>query len=262
MPVITSHQPGMVCWTDLSTTDVAGAKRFYNGLFGWNTVDQPIPDDGVYVMASLGGQPVAAMSQIDEESKRQGVPPHWNTYFAVARVDEIAARVVPAGGKLVDPPFDVMDVGRMCVAQDPSGAVFCLWEAKKHIGAGRMGEHGTLAWAELMTRDPEACRDFYRQLFGFTAQPMKTPRGEYTVFNVGGKGSCGMMPMSPQAPKETPSYWTVYFAANDCDVVAQAAQRLGGKLHVMPTDIPDVGRFAVLNDPQGAFFAIIQPKPM
>jgi len=259
MPVITKHTPGMLCWTDLSAKDVNAAKRFYTELLGWKTQDTPMPDGTVYVMAQKGGQDVAAMSAMSKEQQQQGMPPMWNSYFAVESADEVAKKIGEAGGKLLAPPFDVMDVGRMCVAQDPSGAVFSLWQAKKHIGASRMNEPGALCWTELETSNLDACRGFYTKVFGWAVETMPMPEGPYVVFKDGGQSVCGMMAMSKNTPKGTPSHWTVYFAVQSCDGTVDKAKKLGANVVVPPTDIPNVGRFAMMFDPQGAFFAVLQP---
>jgi predicted enzyme related to lactoylglutathione lyase len=84
---------------------------------------------------------------------------------------------------------------------------------------------------------------------------------EYTEFSVNGQPSIGMMPMPPQVPAEVPSYWMPYFQVANVDEGAAKAKSLGGTVVVPPSNIPDAGRFSVLNDPQGAMFAIFAPKP-
>jgi len=261
MSEITKHAPGMLCWTDLTTRDVNAAKRFYPELLGWSTRDTPMPEGGVYVMAQQGGKDVAAISAMTKEQQKQGMPPMWNSYFAVTNADEVAKKIVAAGGKLLAEPFDAMDAGRMCIAQDPSGAMFSLWQAKKHLGAGRMNEPGALCWTELETSNVDACRGFYTKVFGWKTETRQMAEGPYVVFSAGEKQVCGMMACSKNTPKGTPSHWTVYFAVKGCDDTVEKAKKLGAKIVVPPADIPDVGRFAMMFDPQGAFFAVLQPSP-
>lgn len=258
MTEMTKHEPGMLCWADLATSDPAGARRFYGALFGWDLRDDPFPG-GVYTQALIGGKPVAAMSAMQPELAKQGVPPHWNAYIAVTSADEIAKKAAAAGGKVVAGPFDVMEQGRMAVLQDPTGAMLSVWQPAKHIGAGRVNEPRTLCWAELMTRDTRTAGDFYAKVFGWTREEM--PGMNYTVFNVGDRGAVGMM----ETPKEAagiPPVWSVYFAVTDCDRTVAETQRLGGQVFMPPKDIPEIGRFAVLGDPQGAAFCILQPAQM
>ena len=153
-------------------------------------------------------------------------------------------------------PFDVMDVGRMAVIQDPQGAVVAVWQARKHVGAGVLDEPGALCWTELMTTDTNAASRFYTGLFGWTAEAMPMGPAAYTLFKRGEKSAGGMMAIAPEMGPMPPS-WLGYFAVVDCDESVAKAIMLGGKVAVSPTDVPGVGRFSVLHDPQGATFAIV-----
>ena len=135
MAEFSSHAPGTFSWAELATTDQTGGVQFYRSLLGWEVNEQPIGPDGVYTMFTLRGREVAAAYTMRPEERQHGAPPHWNLYVTVASVDESAKKAESLGAKVLAPPFDVMDVGRMAVLQDPTGAVFQLWEAKKHIGA-------------------------------------------------------------------------------------------------------------------------------
>lgn len=257
MPQMKDFKQGMFCWSDLATTDVAGAKRFYGELLGWSFDDVPIGEGSFYSMARKGGQDVAAAASMQAEQRKQGVPPYWNAYIATENVDASAKKAEQLGGKVVAPPFDVMDAGRMSVVQDPTGAMVSLWQPKRHKGAGLMGEPGALAWFELMTTDPAKAQDFYTKLAGWTAKTQDMGDMKYTVASVGEDMVAGMM---KSQDANVPSNWLIYFAVADCDASAAKAKQLGGSTHVPPTDIPGVGRFSVLRDPQGAWFGILQFK--
>jgi len=257
MPQVKGFKQGMFNWTDLSTTDVAGAKRFYGELFDWNFEDMPISEGHTYSMARRGGQEVGAVSELMAEQRQQGVPPHWMAYIWVSDLDATAKQVEPLGGKVVVPPFDVLDVGRMCVLQDPTGAIVSLWQEQAHKGAGLMNEPGALSWVELMTPNTGKAQDFYTKLLGWRPTTQQMGDMKYTSFMVGETPVGGMMTSPPGAP---PS-WMVYFATADCDSTVAKAAKLGGKTEVPPTDIPGVGRFSVQQDPQGAYYALIQFEP-
>ncbi|HEY3449477.1 MAG TPA: VOC family protein [Myxococcales bacterium] len=262
MPDMKKHQPGMLCWADLATTDARGAKKFYGSLFGWEFDDQPIPGDGVYSMALLRGRSVAALSAMPPEPKSKGVPPHWNAYIAVKDLKKTAAKAKPAGGKLFAPPMDVMGQGLMAIVQDPSGALLCLWQPKKHPGAGVALEPNSLVWAELMTRDPKAARAFYKKVLGWSPKDMEMGEGfVYTVFNVGKKGAVGMMEMPPELQKQKmPSSWGVYFAVANAKATLAKVKKLGGKVLAPLHEAEGVGKFAPLMDPQGAVFHVLEPE--
>jgi uncharacterized protein len=250
----TKYDPGTFCWVELAAKDGAAAKRFYTSLFGWEVDDLPVPDGSVYTMLKKNGKQVGAMYQMGPH--QGGVPPHWNSYVSVASSDASAVKAKELGGKVILEPFDVLDAGRMAIVSDPTGAVFSLWEARRHIGAQLVNEPGAFCWNELYTTDPKKAADFYSALFGWTKDARHMDFGEYVIFEHGGRQMGGMM----QLPKEwaAPPHWHVYFAVDDCDRAVATATGLGAKVMVPPTDIENVGRFAMLTDPEGAGFAMIK----
>lgn len=256
MPVVERYETGMFSWADLATTDVMGAKGFYGELFGWKFEDLPAGDSGTYTMARRDGRDVGGLSGMMPGMREQGIPPHWTAYFSVEDVNMRAGKVEALGGKLIMPPFDVMNVGRMCIVEDPTGAKAALWQERGHQGASVKNEPGSLAWAELMTQDTAKAQPFYTQLLGWIADTRQMGPLRYTRFLVGETATAGMM----QAQSGMLSSWLVYFAVESCDRSVEQARRLGAKVQVPAEDIPGVGRFSVLQDPQGAFFAIIQLK--
>jgi uncharacterized protein len=257
MPEMKTYKRGMFNWVDLATTDLTAARRFYGELFGWSFVEVPMGGGGVYLMAQVRGKDVAGLGQQGPEERSQGIPPHWNSYSWVEDLEATAKQVEPLGGKLVAPPFDVLDAGRMCVVQDPSGAMLCLWEERKHKGAGLLGEPGALCWVELNTRDLAAARAFYTKLLGWGTKVGSMGPSEYVEFDVGGQAVGGMMELDPQAGN-VPPHWMPYLTVEDCDRSTERARGLGANVLVPPQDIPHVGRFSILQDPQGATLAIIR----
>jgi predicted enzyme related to lactoylglutathione lyase len=252
---VTKHVPGTFCWVELATSDGPAAKEFYTSLFGWSFQDNPMGDAGAYTMLQKNGKDVGALYQMGPEQK--GMPPHWGSYVAVENANDAAAHAKELGATVMLEPFDVMEHGRMAVIQDPTGAVFSLWEPKSHIGARLVNEPGSFCWNELYTTDPARAADFYMGLFAWTKDSKHTDMGEYVIFNFGGRNAAGMM----KIPKEwgpVPPHWMVYFAVDDCDRIVEKAKSLGARVTVPPTDIPEVGRFAMLTDPQGAGFAVIK----
>ena len=256
----TKYAPGTFCWTDLATTDQDAAKQFYGQLFGWSAVDYPVGEGVVYSMMQVDGKDVGAISPQPQQQRDAGVPPVWNSYVSVESADAAADRAQKLGATVHAPAFDVMDVGRMAVLQDPTGAVFQVWEPKKHIGAMITNEPGTLCWTELTTSDLRAAESFYTGLVGWTPKRSDPAAGmEYTEMSNQGQTGVGMMPKPPQLPPHVPSFWMPYFMVANVDASADKAKQLGGKLMVPPQDIEKIGRFSVVADPQGAVFAIFTP---
>jgi hypothetical protein len=255
MPARTKYEPGTPSWTDLMTPDPAAAKTFYASLFGWEFDDMPtdVPDSP-YTMITKGGKAVAGMARQFPDEAAQGIPPHWNTYVTVKDASASANEAKGLGANIFSDAMDVMDVGRMAVLADPAGAVFCLWEPKRHIGAELVNEHGTLTWNELITPDPEAVAPFYGDLFGWKAQTDDMGGGMmYTMLMLGDRPIGGAMkpPMDGIPPN-----WGVYFAVDDTDAVVDTATKGGASVLAEPNDIPP-GRMAVLSDPQGAVFSVL-----
>ena len=254
MAEVTRREPGQFCWPELATTDQPAAKAFYTSIFGWTTEDMPIGLGATYTMLKLRGLEVGAIYEQGKEEAGRDVPPHWNVYVSVVSADETAARARQLGAKVAAEPFDVTDAGRMAVVQDPSGASVCLWQGRRHMGARIVDEPGAMCWCELATTDPAPAGRFYSELFGWKLKPSG---GGYTEFQRAGLSVGGMMEITPDWGR-VPSHWLTYFAVAECDGTATKAQKLGAQARVPPRDVPNVGRFAVLIDPQGAHFAIIR----
>jgi predicted enzyme related to lactoylglutathione lyase len=251
------HAAGNFCWFELGTSDQNAAKEFYGGLFGWGFDDSPLPPEmgGVYTTLMKDDKKVGAMYQLGPHSG--DAPPNWMLYVNVDSADETAAKVAELGGETYGPPFDVMEHGRMVIFKDPTGATLSVWEPKAHPGADLVNAPGSACWSELATTDLKKAGAFYSNLFGWS---LKESSGDmpYTEFSNQGKAIGGMMPMSAMQIQGAPPFWSVYFAVEDCDAAAEKADGLGATLRVPPTDIPNVGRFAVIQDPQGAFFSIFE----
>ena len=137
MAEFTSHAPGTFCWAELATTDQKAGVAFYRALFGWDVNEPPIGPDEVYSMFTMRGKEVGAAYTMRPEERQTGAPPHWNLYVTVANVDESVKKAEALGAKVFAPPFDVMDVGRMAVLQDPTGAVFEVWQGEASTSARR-----------------------------------------------------------------------------------------------------------------------------
>jgi predicted enzyme related to lactoylglutathione lyase len=260
MSVTATHAPGTFSWADLGTSDPASAKRFYTGLFGWTFEDRPISEGEYYTMLMQDGKTVAALYAQQADERSAGIPPHWLSYINVESADRVSARAAELGATVLAPPFDVMEHGRMAVVQDPTGGVVALWEPRNYQGAGLLGEPGALCWNELCTHDPARAGAFYAELLGWARETMPMPGFEYTVFKRGDQPAGGMMAIQPEWGN-MPPHWEIYFAVTDCDETAASAPKLGGSVMKAPADIPGVGRFAVLRDPQGATFSVLQAKP-
>lgn len=250
----TSYEPGTPSWVDLATPDPAAAKEFYGALFGWQAQDAGPPEEtGGYAMFTLRGKNVAGVSPLMSEDQ----PAVWSTYVATDDADAVVARAKDAGGLPIVEPMDVMDAGRMAFVMHPAAGAIGVWQAGRHTGAELVNEPGTFTWSQLHTRDQDGAARFLGDVFGWTRQEF----GGMPMFNIGERGIATAMDMPPGTPDQVPPYWMAIFASADTDgTVAKAAER-GGQVLVEPFDIENVGRFAVLADPQGVAFGVITASP-
>jgi uncharacterized protein len=257
MANIDKHPAGSFCWIELHTTDQPAAKSFYDALFGWEANDMPMGPNDFYTIFKLQNRDAAAGCTLRPEERAQGVPAHWMIYITVEKADAAAVKAQQLGGTILAPAFDVMDAGRMAVIQDPTGALFCVWQPNKSNGIGIAGTSGTLCWADLSTPDPKRASDFYSGLFGWQiAADPKDPSGYLHIKN--GEHFIGGVPPASHRPPGVPPHWLAYFQADDVDTYASKARSMGATIRLAPMTMEGVGRMSVISDPQGATFAIFK----
>jgi predicted enzyme related to lactoylglutathione lyase len=253
----TSYTPGTPCWVDLSTPDIEAAEKFYGFIFGWEIPELPDSAEmGGYRRARREGGDVAGVMPLMQE----GQPPAWTTYFSVVDADATATAIVAKGGAQIAEPMEVGDYGRMALFTDPEGAFFGIWQPGTFAGAERVNEKGAIGWNELNTRDPEGAKAFYGVVFGWTADELDMGEmGTYVEWRLEGKRVGGMLDVRGRVPDEVPPHWLVYFGSLETDEAAEKIKELGGDVVFGPMDIP-AGSFAVVRDPFGAVFAVMQPS--
>jgi uncharacterized protein len=240
---------GKFVWHEQVSSDPKQAQDFYTQLFGWE-VEVWKPGEVDYPMIASAGQMHGGISKAMEGAP----PPHWLSHVRVENVDDTVEKAKAAGGTLAAGPFDMAEVGRMGIVGDPQGAYIGVFQPE-----GEMPQpEGVFVWAELGTSDANAAQRFYEQVFGWTTSDMGPDYGGYRIFNVGETGIAGLMQL-PDA--SIPPHWQPYVAVDDADATAAKATELGGSALADPMNVPEVGRIAVLRDPQGATFGIIKPEP-
>lgn len=255
MTKLETKQPlGMPSWVDLTTDDPDAARAFYGALFDW-TFDVGGPESGHYAMCKVDGRLVAGLGG---KPPGTSLPNAWTLYIAVDDLDTTCVKLAEAGGRVTLPAMQVMEAGKMAIAQEPTGGVFGMWQAGQHRGFQVRDEPGSFAWTELNTRDLARSQAFFEAVFGHRAEKLPGHETmEYRTLHIGEATAGGLMQMNEQWPAELPPHWMIYFAVADADAAVDKVKSLGGALHVPPFDTP-YGRIAVVSDPQKAIFSVVQ----
>ncbi len=277
MPERDRYIPGVPCWIDTNQPDPEAAVAFYSGLFDWSVENvMPAGSDAKYFIARIRGGDVAGIGPIPPGTSAAAT---WNTYIWVESADETATRVKDAGGSVLTEPGDVMEAGRAAVFSDLEGAVFCVWQPKRHRGAAIVNEAGSLNFNNLNTHDAQAAKSFYGSVFGWSTMPMGGGAEAWTLAGYGDHlelinpgtrermASVGAPPgfedvvatltPLPADDSDVPAHWSVTFATDDADATARKAGELGAQLLAPPFDAPWV-RMTIIADPQGATFIASQ----
>jgi predicted enzyme related to lactoylglutathione lyase len=249
------YEEGVFCWVDLMAHDIEAAKRFYSQLFGWELM--PTDEQMHYSNAMQSGQMVAGIGGMPPDMKAQGVPPMWNSYAWTDDAAKVEAAAREHGAKILMPTMQIAEFGSMMYFMDPTGAAVGVWQPGTHRGAGIVNKPNSLCWNELVTRDVDGAKTFYSKVMGWTYETMSMGEFDYNIVKVGERMNGGIMPMVGDMWEGIPPHWMVYFAVADADAIAAKCKQLGGDIKVPPTDM-QVGRFAVLSDPQGAVFSVLK----
>lgn len=242
---------GKFVWFEHVSANIDNARRFYDNLFGWTSEGLPMGGQ-TYHMIRNGAEGIAGY-----RTAPAGVPNHWMSYLSVADVDKTAKAAEAAGAKVLMPPTDFPPVGRGATLADPTGGAFSIWKGAD----GDRPDHdppviGDWCWNELTTPDDKKALAFYEKVFSYGHDSMEMgPQGTYYMLKVGDKMRGGLM-KSPMPG--VPAGWLPYVLVANCDASLAKAKQLGATECVGATDIPNMGRFAIVNDPTGAAIGIFQ----
>lgn len=245
---------GMPCWIELITTNLDKAREFYANLFDWEYETHSDPVSGEHVIALREGFPVASLRAASGD---QSI---WRLYLAAADCAEKVAEAESHGAVQTVPINTVPKVGRKAVLMGPSDAEFGLLEPEESWEFD-VGLPGTLMWAELVTIKAQTADTFFQDLFGYTAEQFGTEhRSDYSVWYLGEESVLARVSMIRDFITEsTHPHWLLYLGVDaeiGTDELVRTAIANGGRVRVDPYD-SSIGRMAVLRDPTGARFAVI-----
>lgn len=242
---------GEFCWVELSTPDKASALAFYAELFRWTAHELELGLKGEpfsYALVRSDGRDVAAVYQMLAEQVQHGVPSRWLPYVGVDETDAVLRAAEKLGGLCLVDPVDVYQSGRMAILEDPTGAVFALWQRKSMVGFQVEGRPGSAAAFELHTGDARRAGTFYGKLFGWASDGNVLTQGKRTV--------AGLRELAPGAAPR----WETCFAVASCATSCQRAEGAGARIAEPPADRAGLGRLAALVDPQGASFCLVERR--
>jgi predicted enzyme related to lactoylglutathione lyase len=254
----TTQEQGRFVWHELNTPDPDRACRFYADLFGYTTRTMEMGQAGSYTILQNDGRDVGGVWKTEAHSNtRSG----WVAYTTVADLEAAASTIPQLGGEVLIPPTEVPGVGRFAIFQDPHGAVICPFRFGEDAPPEAIGSYpvGAVCWNELVTPNLEEAARFYTGVFGWSVREQKLDGiGAYMVFQRNGKDTAGARRPPQGAP--CPGGWMVYIRVENVDRAAGRAKELGGRVMAPPEDIPGIGRYAVLTDPDGSVFAVLTPE--
>jgi uncharacterized protein len=245
-------------WYELMTEDAAEAANFYGKVVGWNTKDSGVPGVNYTLLEAPGCAVAGMMALSDMPSGDCGAKPGWLGYIGVADVDAMSEKVTAAGGKILQPAYDIPTVGRFAIVADPQGSVFALFEPKDppeppaDFGSRKVGHPG---WHELYAKNGEEVFGFYEKVFGW-----KLARdfdmggmGKYKIFSVNGADTGGIM----TAPPNVPQGWGFYFMVDGTKAAAERVKSQGGTVTFGPTEVPNGEWIIQCLDPKGVAFSLV-----
>jgi uncharacterized protein len=277
MNVPRTYPEGVTCWVDIEEADVEEAARFYGVLFDWTFIETE--PKLRYLVTRLEGQDAAGIGHLSATDNPLVRSPAWNTYISVRDIDEAAARIVAAGGRITEPASNLAEAALTASCVDTEGIPFRLWQATGRPGAQAANTPGAWNFSDLHTADPEAATAFYTRVFGWKFDDL----GFATMIRLPGYGDHLAATSDPgiyerqsgdqvppgfadafgwlaTAQEAQPPHWHVTFTVADRDDSAEAAEQLGAT--VLSTADTDWTRDALIRDPQGAVFTLSQYSPL
>jgi uncharacterized protein len=261
LPPLTSvasseHHPGKIIWADLVTTNLAAAKTFYGALFGWTFNDVHVGTTD-YSLALLNGQPVGGIIErkVSPEQQRH---PVWLTFISVRSVDKAQKTIVANGGKVLSPAHTYARRGRQAVFADPEGAIFAVLQSSSGDPEDALAAPGEWIWSSLASHDPGKEAAFYQNIFGYEAFDLPDEDGlEHVLLATDNYARASSNALPAEATSLHPHWLNFVRVANTAEAVAKV-ESLGGRVLVQPHEDRHGGQVAVVADPTGAPFGLLE----
>ena len=253
-PPSMEHHRGKVVFAELITPDLDAAKRFYGGLFGWSFQDA---GGGVnrFTQASVSGRVVAGIVQRPIPAGRR---PAWLTFMAADDADKAAALATQSGAKLLFEPHRIANLGQEAILADPQGAVFAILASGSGDPPDLLAEPGEWIWSSLITTDPDADAAFYKSLFGYDVFNLPDAQdARHLILASESYARASVNPIPPSRPNAHPR-WVSYVRVEDAAAMAAKVTASGGRVLLPPQLDRHGGKIALVADPQGALFGLLE----
>lgn len=250
-PAHRESHPGKIVWADLVTPDLPGAEHFYGGLFSW-TFREIRPD---YAVAMLAGRPLAGILQraIPAGERRQ---PAWLTFIAVSDIQAAVQTAEAQGARVLAPARTYPYRGVQAVLADPDGAVFAMLASSSGDPGDYLAEPGEWIWSSLLTSDPQRSADFYKAVFGYQVYDLPSDDGaQHLILASEDYARAGIHTLPPG---HRHSHWLNFVRVIDAQQATAQAVALGGRVLVEPYVDRHGGHVAVVADPSGAPFGVME----
>ncbi|MGA2564051.1 MAG: VOC family protein [Steroidobacteraceae bacterium] len=256
-PASGEHHIGKVIWADLVTPDIDAAKHFYGALFGWTF--REVPGDPNYSLALLNGEAVAGLFQ-KALPAGQSQQPAWLTFLAVRDVNGAQQTAVRLGGTVLSKSHVYPQRGRQAVLADPDGAVFAVLAAQGGDPPDYLAEPGEWIWSSLLVKDLKAETAFYKSLFGYDVYDLASEGesdAQHYILSSDDYARAGLNVLPADSKRRHP-HWLNFVRVTDAADTAAKAVGLGGRVLVEPRIDRHGGHLAILADPSGAPFGVME----
>jgi len=255
-PANAEHHVGKVIWVDLVTPDLAAAKQFYSGLFGWTFRDIHAGKTP-YVVAFLDGQPVGGLHYLPLPSGEQRRPA-WMPFIAVRDVDAAKRTLLEHGGRVVSEPRSYPQRGRQAVFADPEGAVFAVLASSSGDRPDFLAAPGEWIWSSLLAQDPDKDAAFYQAIFGYDVFDVPSDDGlDHVILSTDDYARASVNALPSHSSRRHP-HWLNFVRVVDAADAAVKVAALGGRVLVEPHIDRHGGKVAVVADPTGAPIGLME----
>jgi predicted enzyme related to lactoylglutathione lyase len=255
-PASTEHHVGKVIWADLATPDLAAAKAFYSGLFGWTFRDIHF-GKAEYAVASLDGRPVGGLVQRAAPSAELRQPA-WLTFIAVRDVDAVKKTALEHGAMLVAEPRSYARRGRQAIFSDPEGAKFAILASSSGDPSDTLAGPGDWIWSSLLVRDADKEAAFYQTLFGYDVFDLPSDDGlDHMILSTDEYARAGVNTLHRDSSRRLP-HWLNFVRVGDATDLSARAVALGGRVLVEPHVDRHGSKLAVVADPAGAPIGLME----